>query len=458
MTHVTNFFIFLNYVCYFPIILSLISNLFHENAFNNILLKMNNLKRSLSHSNFPPELWLLSSTDNPHVDTAIVDYVEREIYIDHSKSFTSCCYTQRQDGKLVDQNNIIIGAVVEINELVTGQNIALSLIGSVEWIVLNCTGSWTMIPVENVIAACDGSGTKLAVIVNQIDHLSGVIFSLELGPHAIVLPHNLQMWEKAKIIIINQNKKRLPPGEGNAHCSLSEFSLSAADIPVKPPTLQSVEITSIISGCIGDRVCIDLIQLLSDEEGCLIGSSAKALVFVHGETLSTEFVPARPFRVNAGPVHSYILMNDGSTKYLAEIQPGDTVLVARLKSEEHTTSGDTSEVVYTSRGVAVGRCKIERRPMLLVQFSSSSSSDSEYGRRVVKGQIFLQQAETVRISSLSQQPQQESTSMARSGALSLTQWRTLPVTQAAVGDKILLLTSEKGTHVGKRITAQVNEK
>jgi 3-dehydroquinate synthase II len=38
----------------------------------------------------------------------------------------------------------------------------------------------------------------------------------------------------------------------------------------------------------------------------LVGSSAKALCLVHGETLATPFVPARPFRVNAGPVHSYV--------------------------------------------------------------------------------------------------------------------------------------------------------
>ncbi|CAM9935578.1 unnamed protein product, partial [Sphacelaria rigidula] len=33
----------------------------------------------------------------------------------------------------------------------------------------------------------------------------------------------------------------------------------------------------------------------------------------------------RPFRVNAGPVHSYALLADGSTKYLAELTAGDQV-------------------------------------------------------------------------------------------------------------------------------------
>jgi 3-dehydroquinate synthase class II len=46
-------------------------------------------------------------------------------------------------------------------------------------------------------------------------------------------------------------------------------------------------------------VCIDLVRLLLDTEGILVGSSAKALCLVHGETFSSEFVPSRPFRVNA---------------------------------------------------------------------------------------------------------------------------------------------------------------
>lgn len=38
----------------------------------------------------------------------------------------------------------------------------------------------------------------------------------------------------------------------------------------------------------------------------LVGSSAKLLCLVQAEVLSSAYVPARPFRVNAGPVHSYV--------------------------------------------------------------------------------------------------------------------------------------------------------
>lgn len=52
----------------------------------------------------------------------------------------------------------------------------------------------------------------------------------------------------------------------------------------------------------------------------------QALVLIHAETVESGFVPPRPFRVNAGPVHSYVLMADQSAKYLSELKPGDVVL------------------------------------------------------------------------------------------------------------------------------------
>ena len=64
-------------------------------------------------------------------------------------------------------------------------------------------------------------------------------------------------------------------------------------------------------------------------------------------------VAARPFRVNAGAVHAYVLLPEGKTKYLSELKAGDEVLVVRH-------DGATS-VAY------VGRNKIERRPLMLVE-------------------------------------------------------------------------------------------
>lgn len=70
-------------------------------------------------------------------------------------SHTTELYNSRD--KLFDKHGKAVGAIIEVDSG-SGQDAALSLVGSVEWIALRCTGSWTMIPVENLIAACDGTG------------------------------------------------------------------------------------------------------------------------------------------------------------------------------------------------------------------------------------------------------------------------------------------------------------
>ena len=61
-------------------------------------------------------------------------------------------------------------------------------------------------------------------------------------------------------------------------------------------------ITDVQEGHSGDRVCVDLLSMLEEGEGMLVGSTAKAFVLIHGETIASKYVPTRPFRVNAGSV------------------------------------------------------------------------------------------------------------------------------------------------------------
>jgi 3-dehydroquinate synthase class II len=83
---------------------------------------------------------------------------------------------------------------------------------------------------------------------------------------------------------------------------------------------------------LADRVCVDLVQTLQSEEGCWIGFSAKLAALVLSEAATSSLIPSRPFRVNAEPVHSYILMGDGkTTKYLCELEAGDEVCVYNHK-------------------------------------------------------------------------------------------------------------------------------
>jgi len=125
---------------------------------------------------------------------------------------------------------------------------------------------------------------------------------------------------------------------------------------------------------VGDRVIVDMTSLLTAAEGLLVGSAAAFLFHVASEAVGSTFSRPRPFRVNAGSAHSYVLMADGSTRYLAELAPGDSVLVVEPRGR--------------ARAVRVGRVKIERRPLVVI-------AGEDEGRHRT---LFLQEAETVRVS------------------------------------------------------------
>ena len=233
-----------------------------------------------------------------------------------------------------------------------GQDEAISLVGMIDWILVRCS-DWTMIPLENIVAAAAGSGTRIAAAISQTVDLSGAAFALQHGVDALLLHADEELWNAAEEI--SGERDSVQPESGKV-----------------TESLVLANVTNIESGGVGERICVDLTERLSDGEGMLIGSSANALVLIHGETLPSEFVPSRPFRVNAGAVHAYCLMANGSTKYLSELTSGDQVAIANV-------SGET-------RSATIGRLKIERRPFLLIRFDFDNQS----------AQVLLQQPQTVR--------------------------------------------------------------
>ncbi len=119
---------------------------------------------------------------------------------------------------------------------------------------------------------------------------------------------------------------------------------------------------------------VDTTSMLRPGEGLLVGSAAALLVHVASEAVGSRFTRPRPFRVNAGAAHLYTLLADGTTRYLSELVAGDAVLIA--------------EPLGGIRSARVGRIKIERRPLTMVEV--------ERGPRTYTA--FLQEAETVRLS------------------------------------------------------------
>jgi 3-dehydroquinate synthase II len=75
----------------------------------------------------------------------------------------------------------------------------------------------------------------------------------------------------------------------------------------------------------------------------------------------------------------------------------------------------------------VGRCKVEIRPMLLIE--------AETGDK--KGTLFLQNAETIR--------------MVRADG------RPVSVVDLKIGDQVLCRTDQTGRHFGMRITEEITE-
>jgi len=136
-----------------------------------------------------------------------------------------------------------------------------------------------------------------------------------------------------------------------------------------------VPVVSVRPAGVGDRVIVDTTSILGPEEGLLVGSAAGFLFHVASEAVGSQFSRPRPFRVNAGAAHSYVLMADGSTRYLAELEPGDAVL--------------GSSPGGSVRSLRVGRLKVERRPLVVVAAREGESNRT----------VFLQEAESVRLSS-----------------------------------------------------------
>ncbi len=302
------------------------------------------------------------------------------------------------DDKLIEDGSIT-GQLFSVKDSNTYE-IVRGKIGLLRWIILEFS-SWKMIPVENLISECEGTGTSIAVILTDEKDVNGIAFALEKGVGAIVIENETSLIQACEIA----KSQRLE--SQNSVIEVVDDSLSKLQ-------LTTSKITKIESGGTGERYCIDLTCLISQAEGMLIGSSSSSLALVHGEVLESEFVPSRPFRVNAGPPHSYVLMANGNTKYLSELSSGDEVL---LVSENGST-----------RPAIIGRLKIEKRPFLHIHW------ENDYQ---ISNSIFLQQAETVRI-------------LSRVGEVK-------SVTDLKTGDSILCHHSNHTRHIGNKVSIHSKE-
>ena len=257
---------------------------------------------------------------------------------------------------------------------------------------------WKIIPAENLIAAKGMHGSKLLPIVQSAGEAKTMLSVLEAGTDGVVLDTD----------------------DSSAIAEVAEFLKSRE----KKETLVEATALEVVFEGMGDRACVDLCSILQPGEGLLCGSFSRGLFLIHSECEETDYINSRPFRVNAGPVHSYVKMPNDRTAYLSELNAGDEVLVV--------------DPMGNSRCCLVGRCKIENRPLVRVDAKLTSSGD------VIS--VFLQNAETVKVVS--------PTNQGKVGR----DWVAVPVSELKPGMKMLCSVSESARHTGIPVEEQIVEK
>lgn len=246
---------------------------------------------------------------------------------------------------------------------------------------------WEVIPVENLLAQSDSVLAEAATL-DEARLAAGI---LERGVAGIVVSREAVADLKT---IVSQ-------------CKLAQGH----------EELQPAVITRVESVGLGHRVCADTLSILRKGQGMLVGNSSAFTFLVHAETERNEYVAARPFRVNAGAVHAYVRLPGDKTTYLGEFKAGQEVLIV-------DANGETSLAT-------LGRVKIEVRPMLLVEAQVTTEDG------VKTGAVFLQNAETIRLTTPGGEP--------------------VSVVDLKPGDTVLCRLDEAGRHFGMRIREDIRE-
>jgi len=252
----------------------------------------------------------------------------------------------------------------------------------VDYIIVSCP-NWKIIPLENLIAKSHGK-TKLLAEVPNSQEAKVALETLELGADGVILrassPHEIGITSTLIKTIRTRSEEK------------------ETKIELVPAKVVSCRPLSM-----GSRVCIDTCDLMTHGEGMLVGCQSLGLFLIQAEVEESPHVGPRPFRVNAGPVSLYILTPDNKTRYLAELGAGDEVLIVDRDGSYRTGT--------------VGRIKIEKRPLTLVE------ADVD-GSRV---KVIVQNAETIRF-------------VTRDGSKSISELK--------VDDEVLVYYQPGGRHFG----------
>jgi len=246
------------------------------------------------------------------------------------------------------------------------------------------TTDWTIIPLENLVAQ---AGNIFTVVTNS-EEARSALSVLERGVAGILIETLDPLELKKALAVVREQGEQIQLSTGR--------------------------IITVRQAGLGDRACVDTCTQMDQGQGMLVGNSSGGLFLIHAESVENPYVAPRPFRVNAGPVHAYVRVPGGKTRYLSELMAGDPVLCVDYR-------GLAYEVI-------VGRMKIERRPLLLV------TAETETGEIAT----LVQNAETIRLTAPDGEPRS--------------------VVSLERGSEVLVALESAGRHFGHKVEETIWEK
>lgn len=251
----------------------------------------------------------------------------------------------------------------------------------------------TNIPLELAIATLQDSGTTLIkeiVDPNRIEDAIVALGVMEKGADGV-------MYSPTSHDLLDRFLEQID------HAQLTRMAVEVGVVQRTAPV------------GMGHRACVDLITLFGPKEGLLIGSTSRGGILCCPEVFPMPYMDLRPFRVNAGAIHSYIYGLDRKTNYLSELRAGSQAAVVGLDG--------------LVRRSIVGRVKTEVRPLRLVEVEFAEGESVN---------VFLQDDWHVRIFSADGLP--------------------ICLSDLKVGDKVLGHVASPGRHVGIKIRETIVER
>ncbi|MGP8337334.1 MAG: 3-dehydroquinate synthase II [Methanosarcinaceae archaeon] len=247
---------------------------------------------------------------------------------------------------------------------------------------------WQIIPLENLIANLQDKDVSIISGVRTHEEAKLALETMEHGSDGVLLDSDDPDQIKRTVAIAEKS------GVGGID-------------------LISATITKVEAVGMGDRVCVDTCNLMDRGEGMLVGSQSNGMFLIHSESEESPYVASRPFRVNAGAVHAYVRVGD-RTRYLSELESGDEITIVGSNGNQRT-------------GI-VGRVKIERRPLILVE--------AEVEGTIIK--TILQNAETIKLVGNDGKP--------------------ISVADIKEGDEIMVHFEDNARHFGMKVEETIIEK